>query len=63
MIGSPSDVHLSQGKTGRGSVLREARPPEVAQITEMVVPDAMVVFEPTNLVRIPSGWRSEHPSR
>ena len=54
---------ISTEKAGRETGRREAGPPEVAQITETVVPDAMVVLEPTNLLRIPSGWRSEHPSR
>ena len=53
---------VSTEKTGRETGRREAEPPEMAQITEMVAPDAMVLLEPTNLLRIPSGWRSEHPS-
>jgi hypothetical protein len=54
---------VSAEKTGEETGRREAKPPEVAQITETVVPDAMVVLEPTNLLRISPGWRSEHPSR
>ena len=53
---------VSTEKTGRVTGRREAEPPEVAQITETVLPDAMVVLEPTNLLRISPGWRSEHPS-
>ena len=48
---------VSTEKTGRVTGRWEA------QITETVVPDAMVVLEPTNLLRISPGWRSEHPSR
>ena len=54
---------VSTEKTGRETGRREAGPPEVAQITETMVPAAVVVLEPTNLLRISPGWRSEHPSR
>jgi len=54
---------VSTEKTGRETGRRETGPPAVSQITETVVPDAMVVLEPANLLRISPGWRSEHPSR
>ena len=38
MIGFSRDVDLNQGRTGRETGRREAKPPEVAQITETVVP-------------------------